>query len=142
MNARFRKHCDRLIEYFKDTTYAGEYRLTVKYTSSRCEVENGTETFAKIEVDPHYLWAVLTVYEGCFNVWKSGQYRRLATTICHEFCHVLTEPVFQIARLGVNSFTQEFLTETNERQTQRIANTIMDLTPNRVWMPPRVVKKK
>lgn len=107
-------------------------------TKGNSEHEEG---IASINTDHRYLQASITVYPRAEELWTQGRLDKLSEMLVHEFSHVLTEPLFEIAwRSGTRGEANTFLTDIREQQTQRTALVIKRGLPARFHVDGPIVK--
>lgn len=131
----YEKHVARLVREFRELFYLHEYTYRLLFVDELDPVtESGTDIcHAEIHIDSTYLTFTIEIADVCFELFKQGQAWTLADIICHELAHVLIEPVFELARPAISISQAEFAHNTKERQTQRVANTVLNLIPRKVW---------
>lgn len=125
---QFRAHVTKLFTWLREAFHLQEWDLELHF----CEPDE--DAAADINIDSTYLSAVVRVgsdqlrhHYGVKDSWQ------VMYTITHEFCHILTEPLFMVAVNGVTNTSVNFLRETNERQTTRIARILMGTIPPDVY---------
>lgn len=129
--AAYEKHIRALVQYFRMVVFAGEYDIEVQFVT-----ELGGK-YADVIVSPKYLTVRLRFTDDVLGWWQKGLWRKLADVVCHEMSHILTEPMWRLAEPHFSKVTDDTLTEVNERQTQRICNTILHLAPTTAWKPKK-----
>lgn len=122
----------KLCEYFRRAVFAGEYKMDVAVD---CELgENAVgKLLASIGVDTTYLTLEVRISKYLRTMFEEGRYRTVADTICHEFCHVLTEPLYELALEDAAPSQLRRIEEVRERQTERVAASLFQLVPEKVW---------
>lgn len=132
--AAYKRHVNKLCEYFRGKVWAGEYAFDLRFVES---IEGESSAVADIGIDTTYLCITLRATDALLEHFKAGRWWRVAEIICHEWCHVLTEPLYELALRGLpdGAITRKWVEEVRERQTQRICYSIMALTPKEVWHP-------
>ena len=127
-----RELCDKLRTHF----FHGEYAMLIKYEDED-EVghQDGYSVGAKIDISCRYLDFTITIYPLIKTYFKDKEYRKICELLCHEFCHLLTEPLYLIGVDAVTNPEQKHLEDIRERQTQRICNIIMHNLPKKFYEP-------
>ncbi len=131
-------HIDRLVEYFQSVTGADEYDIQ---TAMVTEIPDRPDAAAIMEIDSVYLTAIMSVTDKVLEYWNDESYGFIADLVCHEFCHILTEPLYEAALPAFNRFNSQVLEDLRERQTQRVSNALLRVVPDSVWMPKKGGKK-
>lgn len=120
-------------------TYAGEYSHIIKWESKACEGDDDSSvTYAAIRVNDIYLYFTVFIYPRMFAQWESGDLKMIAQDILHKLCHTLTEPMAKIALEDAKPSHNQHIRNTNERQTQRIANVMWSLLPKDWYLPDKL----
>ena len=128
----FKDRVYELVQYFQELISAQEYTVTVLFRKApkhKVEME-----MASIFVDGVYLCATLKITDNLLKEWESGRGQQVVLTICHEMCHVLTEPLYcEALWLDVKSSKSErvkqSLADIRERQTELICKAILKNLP-------------
>ncbi len=116
-----------LTEYFRNTIFHNEYKFDIVYHQGSID-DRASDPEATINVDTVYL---------CFTVQYSG---RVLETVCHEVCHILTTPMKLLALEDVRPSQYDAVKAVDERQTERISNSIMWCLPEDRWTPAGIKK--
>lgn len=127
--SRYKRHIERLCMYFRSAVFAGEYQLKIRHVD---KLDN-EYAYGQIHIDLKYLMLTVTFSDHLWEEYRAGRYRAVAVTVCHEFCHVLTEALYDIAYQGTAPNQRHYLEEIRERQTERVSSSILDLVPASVW---------
>ncbi len=132
--------CDRLKREF----YLLEYDMSISFHKDlESNRPHGTVPNAYIHIDIVYL-----KFEVHMNDEKEGaafrdkDYYHIARVLTHEFSHLLTEPIYDIACDAISNQTKKHLEEVRERQTERIAGVIDSLMPDNWYLPKKILKGK
>ena len=117
---KFKQFIKETLRYYLAETHTTEYAYTIKYMKT-----DDDNKLATIEIDGTYLDFYIYIYPFLKRTYDKDP-REAKEAICHEVCHLLTDPLSDlIRRLQKGSFiTQEEVDATHERQTQRICNSI------------------
>jgi hypothetical protein len=137
----FVTYLEGLVAYLTVLIKAEEYYYVLRCNSEDHEDDStlgGSHVSAQIDVDSAYLHFVLNVYPDLYDTWKSGKHERVAFYILHEMCHILVDPLARFMRADAAPSQNREITDTVERQTQRIANAIMAALPRGWWKPERL----
>lgn len=91
------------------------------------------ECVANIRTDSGYSQALITVFPLAETLWKEGDINQLVMSFVHEFCHVLTDPIYKAGNEPYTKQTQNFIEEIRERQTQKTAVIILRNLPKKFY---------
>lgn len=127
MTPAFRDHIEKLVVYFQPLVLASEYDIDVVFKET-VSTDNES-TAATMRIDEIYLNATMTIFPPTFEMWKDGNYMAVAKVICHEWCHILTEPLYALALSSQSPITRPLINEVRERQTERLSKAIFALVP-------------
>lgn len=127
--------CDKLRTEF----FCGEYRMDIQYFD---EITNEGKAVATIRTDTKYLNFTINVSDGVLRLWREREYSRIAEILLHEFAHLLTDPLYDIAIDAITNTNKQFLEDVRERQTQRITNVIFWRLPKSIYNPETWQKSK
>lgn len=135
----FKDYVGNVVCYLRRKMYLGEYSMSSRYVDKhQDDSDNGGITYAMINVDDSYLTANLTVFGVMMEWYNDGDLHRVAHTLLHEMCHLLTEPLWYWARYDASPSQEPIIRRDNERQVQRIANVIGWLLPDDWYYPEKV----
>lgn len=136
--AAYMKYVRRLVKFFRSEVMADEYHTKTEFVKHLTDRDGEwAEGVADADIDPEYLWVVFRFTDLLLEFWQKGNYYPVAETICHECCHILTEPLFNAALPAFTKSTMNFLYDVRERQTQRTSNALMARIPRRLWLPTK-----
>lgn len=125
---QFRAHVTKLFTWLREAFHLTEWDLELHF----CQPDE--DAAADINVDSTYLSAIIRVGSDILRQrYHARDSWQVMYTITHEFCHILTDPLFLVAVNGVTNSSVGFLRETNERQTTRIARILMGTIPQDVY---------
>ena len=120
-----RKTVRELTEYFNLSDWNGAIRWELP-------AEKDEQTVAAcIEINDKYLYATLYIGPALKKYWDNHDWVNFIDLLVHEFSHILTEPLYDIAIDAVTNTSRKFLEEVRERQTQRITVLILKGLPDR-----------
>ena len=108
---------------------------------SNFEDRSGDEVIASMRSDGTYMDATLRLYPSAHKKWKDGKYEALGRILVHEFCHVLTDPLYVIAAEGVSRREGPNLEHVRENTTQHVANIVWLGIDKRIFSPYKVTRK-
>ena len=136
----YREYIKKLTQYLRTEIFHGEYRFTVFYEDNPKDDREDAERIcsAEITIDPMYLNFNLYIYPIIETWWKDKKYTAIGQTLVHEVCHILTQPLYNLALGDAAPSQKDPFKEVNERQTQRIANVIDYLLPENYADPKKV----
>jgi hypothetical protein len=127
----FVRYVMSLVKYLQSEFYLREWDIDVRFMPSPKD-KNG-DVAAAIKTDHTYFNATVYVYPRLLEWWKDPASRgTVKEAIVHEFCHILTDPLYKIAIDAVSNSGAEFLETIREQQTQHISNIIKDYIPNKI----------
>jgi len=142
----FKDFVSKVCAEFRTTLFHGEYNMKIEYAAEdkRQEGEEGRMIAAEIDISSVYLDCTITIFPTLEGIFNDKDYRGVVEILCHELCHLLTEPMFIFAydrtRQG---FEERTCKEIRERQTQRMTNIVMNLTDyEKDFLPIFKPKKK
>jgi hypothetical protein len=92
---------------------------------------------ASINVDVSYLSAGISIYPYLEQIYQEDGQRQALHTLVHEFCHILTAPLHDVAAEGSAQAAQGMLHRIYEQQTERITNIILKNLPSKVYTQPK-----
>ena len=137
----YKDYVYKLVSYLRTEIFHGEYRFVIFYEKSDKDCDSEDRSIAaEITVDVEYLNFTLYLYPICERWWKEKKYGEIGQTIVHELCHILTQPLYNLALFDAAPSQKNPFKEINERQTQRIANIIDYLLPKDYANPENVFK--
>ena len=108
---------------------------------SNFENRSGDMVIASMGSDGTYMDATLRLYPSAHKKWKDGKYEALGRILVHEFCHVLTDPLYVIAAEGVSRREGPNLEHVRENTTQHVANIVWLGIDKRIFSPYKVTRK-
>lgn len=91
------------------------------------------DAVASMEVLTGYMHAVLSLSPQVEEGFEEGQYDWLVDVIVHEFSHILTEPLYEVACKAINNASRDFLENIRERQTSHTSKLLVRQLPKRFY---------
>jgi len=102
---------------------------------------SSAEVIASMGSDDSYMDATLKLYPAAEKLFKDKRYDYLGSCLVHEFCHVLTDPLYKVAVEGVSRREGPNLEHVRENTTQSIANIVMPGIDKSIFSPYKVTGK-
>lgn len=132
--AQFRNYIKECCVYLRNFVFCGEYNMDIEYVSEppTSKYHSGVAA-ASIRIDTTYLNFTITISDVVYNAYKQEDFDSVRSILVHEFCHLLTEPIYNIAVNSITNTSIEFLEQTRERQTQRITNLLIPRIPLEIF---------
>ena len=117
--------------------------VSMKQVAQESNFENrsGDMVIASMGSDGTYMDATLRLYPSAHKKWKDGKYEALGRILVHEFCHVLTDPLYVIAAEGVSRREGPNLEHVRENTTQHVANIVWPGIDKSILSPYKVTRK-
>ena len=117
--------------------------VSMKQVAQESNFENrsGDMVIASMGSDGTYMDATLRLYPSAHKKWKDGKYEALGRILVHEFCHVLTDPLYVIAAEGVSRREGPNLEHVRENTTQHFANIVWPGIDKSILSPYKVTRK-
>lgn len=133
---KFKNYTLAICSYLRWMYYHNEYQMKIDYIDIIPNDDMPRKvTEAEIEINSAYLTMTIKISRQMQSHWENKDYSEIALIMCHEFSHLLVEPIDKIARKYVSKIEDKYLSEANERQTQRISNIISDRLPKNWYIP-------
>lgn len=146
MNKRFKDAVVKTCRKMRNDLFHGEYKMSYEFQDEPkpSKLGNPDKTIgAQISVDTVYLDAKIEVFPVLYDYYEDGDYYYIVETLCHEICHLLTEPMYTFAfKLTREGFEEKVAAEIRERQTQRICNIVMSMIDYKKDYEPLFSKPK
>lgn len=121
----FKKYIRNTCSNLRWEFFVSEMEMNISY-SSEPKLEN-EEVAATIDADMRYLNFRLTIYPYVLTLWNKKELKKINEILVHEFSHLLTDPLYEVAQKRITPAEQDMLDDIRERQTQRITNIILPL---------------
>ena len=136
-----------IAEYLKIHFYLHSWTIRVLSMKAACGMSNfedrpGEAVVASMGSDGTYMDATLRLYPLAKKMWKDKRYEALGRDIVHEFCHILTDPLYKIAIEGVSRREGPNLEHVRENTTQQIANIVMPGVDKSIFSPYKYTRKE
>ncbi len=130
--------------YLKDHFYLHSWTLHVLQVKNDKTSQNDTnaEVIASMGSDDTYMDATLSLYPLAKRMWKERRCNSLGRAIVHEFCHVITDPLYKIACNGICRREGPGLEHTRENTTQHICNIVMPGIDKKIFSPYKNIRSK
>jgi|CXWL01.1.fsa_nt_gi hypothetical protein len=137
----YQAYVENLVRFCMQWVNHTEYRYFIKFSDEQ-QLEQGKSaaTYAQITVNHVYLYMNLTVFHDFKSQYSDGDYASCGADILHEICHLFMAPVQDLLMWDASASQVQHFTETIERQTQRIRNSILDGMPDDWYMPDRIAE--
>lgn len=118
--ATFKKAVDKLCRYLRWHFFLNAYKLNIVYCiDERLKSDDREgEVGATIQIDDAYLRITLTLYRSVYDAYLNGE---LYEVLLHEFCHSLTDPLFQYAFHSLPDKMKPHFYVLREKQTEMIS---------------------
>lgn len=136
--AAYKKYIRNVLFDLRTLVFAGEYNMDVNYVDW---IQDSPKAAASIHVSEVYLQFTVTCSDTILSHWKKEEYSELGFVLLHECCHILTEPLYNVAIDGVTNMSKNFLEDIRERQTQRITNAIYLHLNEEYFHPSKVMER-
>lgn len=94
---------------------------------------NDEDTVCYIIADSDYFKARIFFTPYAKDMWNDGKFDQLSDCIVHELVHILTDPIYKVAKSASSEITFPFLTTKNEQTTQKITRIVMELLPKKIF---------
>lgn len=121
------------IASLKDYFFMQEWSVDIIWESVAPTKTDG-DSVASINTDHNYFQSTITIYPKFEELWIAGRIDKLVEVLVHEFSHVLTEPLYDMAwRSGTRGEAQTLAASIREQQTQRVALVILRGLPKKFF---------
>jgi len=124
----------------QEKLFCEEYRIKIVYQLDYegDSISDNKKEVARIDIDTVYLNCTLTLFDQIKILYEDKKYEEICGFICHEFCHILTEPQHCLLIQDAKPSEMLNIEHTRERQTQRICNCLMNLIPEDFYDPKKM----
>lgn len=130
----------RTVAYeLRSQVFCGEYRLHFNFDEEWDKMNGSNSVNAEIMIDCVYLQMTLSCYKHIYEKWRTNKLQDAFEVLVHEFCHLLTEPLFREMQKAVPDKDLGFITDIRERQTQRITTVLLNYTEKEIPWKKKVV---
>lgn len=133
----FREYIARICRYLREQLFLGEWYGYIRFEDPDMPMpDDPSDRYkAQIKVEIRYLYYTLRVGRAILDDWRSGNFQQIGEDLCHELCHILTEPLCQLAKADAAPSQMVYIVEVDEQQTQRIARIVTAVLPEGWWKP-------
>ena len=126
MNKKFKETIIKIAREIRNDIYHGEYMAKYYFTDKNLTSRNEKGVVAaEIEISSTYLNYTITFYAPIYDMFKNKDYKGVVEIICHEICHLLTEPLYKLLGDSITNNNLSHYESIKEQQTQRITNIAM-----------------
>jgi len=105
-----KKHFDKLVTHLN----LQDWKIRLDYMDGDC-FRNEMVAMDNT-IDLSYLRSTIRIYP----VIEENTKEEILETICHELCHIITEPMYSLCRGVVSPMQYEWVEEMREQETERI----------------------
>jgi hypothetical protein len=105
------KHLPKLIRLLN----LQDWEIEVIYETENCN-DNSTVGMDNTISIP-YLRSTIR----CYPIMEDHTDNYIRDVLCHELCHIITEPMYSMCNANVNPHLQPFVEEMREQETERIS---------------------
>lgn len=121
---RYKRYVEDMVERLRTDMFLHEWHYQIYFDVDQAEL--GEENIvASIKVDHRYLNFSLFLSTTLKDWFKSKLSHRVFDILAHELAHVYTEELYMVAFDACSNSNVKFLDDIRERQTQRIANLVL-----------------
>jgi hypothetical protein len=136
-----------IVKYLKTHFYLHAWHIHVVQMKdakdkSNLECYNGEDVLAGMASDSNYLESTLRLYPLAKKMYKDGRYSEFGVVLVHEFCHILTDPLYKIAIDAVSNREGPNLEHVRENTTQLISVIVMPGIDKKIFSPYKVTRKR
>ena len=89
--------------------------IEITYEKENCQENWATGMTNTIEIS--YLRSDIR----CYPIMKYQTDDYIRDVLCHELCHIITEPMYSMCNANVNPHLQPYVEEMREQETERIS---------------------
>lgn len=131
----FCEYITRMCRYLRAQFHLEEWHGHIRFEELEQHNDPDARCKAIIKVETVYLYYLLRIGKDVLDEWREGEFEEIGDDLCHEFCHILTDPLCRLAKADAAPSQIMLIDEVNERQTQRIARIIAAALPDGWWKP-------
>lgn len=145
MKKEYKEYTFELCKTLKRIMGLSYYSMDVAWSDEDVRVRRDNKergVSAEIDINDSYLNFLITIHPMVYDLYKKKKYYEIVEVLCHELCHVFTEPLYTVAVDSVTNTSQKFLENIKEQQTQKICNAILGLLDEKDYYPSKLLKKK
>jgi hypothetical protein len=136
--AEFRLHIAKITHYLKHWFSLDDWAGYIQFEALQETGDPHTETRVTIRTDRVYLNYTLRIGIPILENWRRGEWFTIGHSLCHEFCHILTDPIIALALSDAAPSQVPMMQEINERQVQRFAVIITEALPDNWYTPEKL----
>ena len=134
----FKDYIRKLSAYLKVNFRLEDWAQHLGFREADLEAVPGAQVHACIQSNRTYLYFTLTICPVMLELWRKKDFVTIGFDLCHEFCHILTDPIVAFALRDVPPSHEPMIQEVNERQVQRFSVIIGTSLPDQWWMPEQL----
>lgn len=137
----FREYLSVLALVCQKLTFTHLYGIDISFEENANEHEpEGYKIPLCIDTDTVYENVMIYVYPEFFKQYQDKHYAKMGQEMLHEFCHVIHQPMKDLAWEHAPPAILKQVKDTNETAVQRTSRVIETLLPAN-WAHPNKVKK-
>ena len=110
LNTSINKHLPKLITLLN----LQDWEIEITYETENCQENWAVGMTNTIEIS--YLRSDIR----CYPIMKDQTDDYIRDVLCHELCHIITEPMYSLCRGVVSPMQYEWVEEMREQETERI----------------------
>jgi len=107
------KHLTKLVDYLN----LWDWGVEVVYVPEDVQTEDGDRVGMDIKIDQSYLRATI----NCYPTMDNHDEEYVRDVLCHELCHIITEPLYSLLLPNVNPNNSWIVEEMREQATERVS---------------------
>jgi hypothetical protein len=110
-----RKHVEKYLSDLVAVLNLQDWEISVEYVDK--PNEENADVGMDNTVDISYLRSTIK----CYPIMENMDEEYTRNVLCHELCHIITEPMYSMCRANVNPHLYCFVEEQREQETERIS---------------------
>ena len=114
------KHLPKLITLLN----LQDWEIDITYETENCQENRAVGMDNTIEIS--YLRSNIR----CYPIMENQADVYIRDVLCHELCHIITEPMYSMCNANVNPHLQPFVEEMREQETERISRIALKSVDN------------
>lgn len=131
MTKRFKDWISKSAANLKSHFYLNDWEMRIVFADRQPDdMQDGAMC---IETDSTYLRFRVTVFPAVYDDWKDGRIEAVREYLLHEFCHIVLDPIYSLAKESMSNANREFYIRTLEQQTQRLMAVIYPNLPKHIF---------
>ena len=111
LNTSINKHLPKLITLLN----LQDWEIEMTYETENCQENWAAGMTNTIEIS--YLRSNIQ----CYPIMEDQTDNYIRDVLCHELCHIITEPMYSMCNANVNPHLQPYVEEMREQETERIS---------------------